>query len=337
MWKRHMQNHPILIMGIISALTLIIFLISLQMGSMTISPKEVVRTLVGEGTDQQKLVLLEFRLPRMVTALLVGAALATSGTILQSVSQNELADPGILGINSGAGLAVVLFIYFFQGTEVVLASSVFALPFFALVGALSAAFLIYAFAWKQGITPIRLILVGVALNAGFGAFMIVIQLRMDENDFMQATYWLTGNIWGSSWGSVLSILPWIIILIPIAWRKGRMLNIMRLGDPASVSLGIPVERSRLLLLVLSVALAAAAVSVAGAISFLGLVAPHIARRLVGPRHQVALPTAALIGALILLFADMIARNVLAPSEIPVGILVAILGAPYFLYLLLKIR
>lgn len=307
------------------------------MGSMTISPKEVVRTLVGEGTDQQKLVLLEFRLPRMVTALLVGAALATSGTILQSVSQNELADPGILGINSGAGLAVVLFIYFFQGTEVVLASSVFALPFFALVGALSAAFLIYAFAWKQGITPIRLILVGVALNAGFGAFMIVIQLRMDENDFMQATYWLTGNIWGSSWGSVLSILPWIIILIPIAWRKGRMLNIMRLGDPASVSLGIPVERSRLLLLVLSVALAAAAVSVAGAISFLGLVAPHIARRLVGPRHQVALPTAALIGALILLFADMIARNVLAPSEIPVGILVAILGAPYFLYLLLKIR
>jgi iron complex transport system permease protein len=116
-----------------------------------------------------------------------------------------------------------------------------------------------------------------------------------------------------------------------------MLNIMRLGDSASVSLGIPVERSRLLLLILSVALAAAAVSVAGSISFLGLVAPHIARRLVGPRHQVALPAAALIGAVILLFADMVARNVLTPSEIPVGILVAILGAPYFLYLLLKTR
>lgn len=337
MWKRQMQNHPILIMGIISGLILLIFLISLQMGSMSIAPKEVFQTLFGGGTHQQKLVLLEFRLPRMVTALLVGAALATSGAILQSVSQNELADPGILGINAGAGLAVVLFIYYFQGTESALGSTVFVLPFFALVGALTAAFLIYTFAWKQGITPVRLILVGVALNAGFGALMIVIQLRMDENDFMQATYWLTGNIWGSSWGSVLSILPWIFILIPIVWWKGRMLNIMRLGDPASVSLGIPVERSRLLLLVLSVALAAAAVSVAGSISFLGLVAPHIARRLVGPRHQVALPAAALIGALILLFADMVARNVLAPSEIPVGILVAILGAPYFLYLLLKTR
>src|SRR5690625_228526 len=140
-------------MGIISALVLIIFLISLQMGSMTISPTEVIRTLVGEGTDQQKLVLLEFRLPRMVTALLVGAALATSGSILQSVSQNELADPGILGINSGAGLAVVFFIYFFQETEVALASSVFALPFFSLLVALSVSFLIYAFAWKQGIAP----------------------------------------------------------------------------------------------------------------------------------------------------------------------------------------
>lgn len=132
--------------------------------------------------------------------------------------------------------------------------------------------------------------------------MIVIRLRMDEHDFMQATFWLTGNIWGSSWGSVLSILPWIS-LSQLFGGKG-VCSIL-------------------------------CVSVAGAISFLGLVAPHIARRLVGPRHQVALPTAALIGALILLFADMIARNVLAPSEIPVGILVSILGAPYFLYLLLK--
>src|SRR5690625_1911342 len=165
MWKRQMQNHPILIMGIISGLILIIFLISLQMGSMSIAPKEVFQTIFGGGTDQQKLVLLEFRLPRMVTALLVGAPLATSGAILDCGSLRERADRGIIGIYAWAALAVVLFISYLQGTESPLGSTVFALPLFAFVGALTAAFLIYSLAWRQGISPLRLILVGVALNA----------------------------------------------------------------------------------------------------------------------------------------------------------------------------
>ncbi|QQK75562.1 iron ABC transporter permease [Salicibibacter cibarius] len=312
-----------------------VFLLSLQMGTMTIAPLDVWRTFMGDGTDQHALVLFGFRLPRMVIALLVGAGLAVSGAILQSLSRNELADPGILGINAGAGLAVVIFIYFFQGSYTSLGETVFALPFFAFVGALTAAFLIYTLAWKKGVTPIRLVLVGIGLNAGFTAILIVFQLRMNPNDFMQATVWLNGDIWGTSWASTLAVLPWILLLIPLVMAQARTLNVMRLGDPSAISLGIKVERTRRRLLVWAVMLAGASVSVGGAISFLGLVAPHIARRLVGPRHQVMIPTAAMMGALILLFADMVGRNLLSPSEIPVGIVVAVIGAPYFLYLLMK--
>ncbi|SDJ30740.1 FecCD family ABC transporter permease [Natribacillus halophilus] len=312
-----------------------VFLLSLQMGTMSIAPLDVWRTLMGDGTEQHTLVLFEFRLPRMVIALLVGAGLAVSGAILQSLSRNELADPGILGINAGAGLAVVLFIYFFQGSYTSLGETIFALPLFAFVGAITAAFLIYTLAWKKGVTPIRLVLVGIGLNAGFTAILIVFQLRMNPEDFMQATVWLNGDIWGTSWSHTLAVLPWMLLFIPLVIAQARTLNVMRLGDPSAVSLGVKVERNRRRLLILAVMLAGASVSVGGAISFLGLVAPHIARRLVGPRHQVMVPTAAMVGAFILLFADMVGRNLLSPSEIPVGIVVAVIGAPYFLYLLMK--
>ncbi|GAF13551.1 ABC-type Fe3+-siderophore transport system, permease 2 component [Bacillus sp. JCM 19045] len=335
MKKRFLQNPKWVIPTLFIAI-IVLFFISLQTGSIPIGTVDVLRTIVGNGTDQHQLVLFEFRLPRMVIALLIGAALAVSGAILQSVSQNELADPGILGINTGAGLAVVIFIYFFQGSLVGLGSlSIFIMPFFALIGAVFAAFLIYVFAWKKGITPVRLILVGIGINAAFSALLIVIQLRMEPNDFMQATIWLTGSIWGTTWSYVWAILPWVLILIPIAFYKARTLNVMQIGTQSAVSLGVPIEKERRTLLLVAVSLAAAGVAVGGGIAFLGLVAPHIARRLVGPKHQVMIPTAALIGALLLLVADMIGRNLLAPSEIPVGIIIAILGAPYFLYLLMR--
>ncbi|MBB6450286.1 iron complex transport system permease protein [Geomicrobium halophilum] len=329
------MKRTVFIYAVLVLLIFGVFLLSLQMGTMTIAPLEVLRTFMGSGTEEHALVLFEFRLPRMVIALLVGTGLAISGAILQSISRNELADPGILGINAGAGLGVVLFIYFVQGSYTALGGTAFFLPIFAFVGALTAAFLIYTLAWKKGVTPIRLLLVGIGINAGFTAILIVFQLRMNPNDFMQATVWLNGDIWGATWHETLATLPWMVLLIPLVMMQAKTLNVMRLGDPSAVSLGIKVERTRRRLLVLAVMLAGASVAVGGAISFLGLVAPHIARRMVGPRHQVMIPTAAMIGALILLFSDMISRNILSPSEIPVGIVVAILGAPYFLYLLMK--
>lgn len=313
-----------------------VFFISLNLGHIRIAPIDVFLTLVGEGTAKEQLVLFDFRLPRMVIALLIGTGLAVSGTILQGVSQNGLADPGILGINAGAGLAVVLFIYFFQGSATSLGTlGIFALPLAALVGAIVAAFLIYTIAWKSVITPTRLILVGIGINAAFGAALIIFQLRMEPNDFMQATVWLSGSIWGTNWRFVLTVLPWIVILIPVAIYKSRYLNILNLGDAIAIGLGTAVEKERRLLLFLSVALAGSCVAVGGGISFLGLVSPHLARKLVGARNQIVIPVASLIGALILLFSDMIGKNILAPSEVPVGLIVSIIGAPYFIYLLIK--
>ncbi|GAK01913.1 LOW QUALITY PROTEIN: ABC-type Fe3+-siderophore transport system, permease 2 component [Geomicrobium sp. JCM 19037] len=329
-----MQKRRTMIISVLLIFIVSTFLISMTLGTFTMSPAEVFQTFFGLGSSQQELVLFQFRLPRMVLAILVGAGLAVSGAILQALSRNDLADPGILGINAGAGLAIVLFIYFFQGSYADLGWSIYMLPLFAFLGALVAAFLIYTIAWKQGVTPVRLVLVGIGINAGLWRCSLCSNYAI-QTTLCQATIWLTGNIWGSSWTYVLAIFPWLFVLMLLVLRDANTLNVMRLGDASSVSLGVRVEPVRRRLLVFAVGLAGASVAAGGAISFIGLVAPHIARRLVGPRHGVMIPVAALVGAFFLLFSDMIARNVLSPSEIPVGIIVAMIGAPYFLYLLMK--
>ncbi|WP_144525493.1 FecCD family ABC transporter permease [Bacillus pumilus] len=313
-----------------------VFLISLNTGEIRISPIDTLKTFFGFGSEMDELVLFEFRLPRMIIALLVGASIAVSGAIWQGVSQNGLADPGILGVNAGAGFAVVLFIFVFQGTMSNLGHlTIFVLPLFAFAGAAFAAFLIYVLAWKKGITPVRLILTGIGVNAAFSAAIVVIQLKMSPNDFNQAIVWLSGSIWGSSWTYVLSVLPWMLIFLVLAFMRARYLNIMNLGDQLSYGLGISVHKERSFLMLIAVALAGASVAVAGSISFLGLAAPHLARKLVGPKHQGMIPASALIGALLLLLADTLGRVILAPSEVPVGLVVSALGAPYFIYLLMK--
>lgn len=313
-----------------------VFLISLNTGEIRISPMDTFKTFFGLGSEMDALVLFEFRLPRMVIALLVGASIAVSGAIWQGVSQNGLADPGILGVNAGAGFAVVLFIFAFQGSMSNLGDfTIFVLPLFAFVGAAFAAFLIYVLAWKKGITPVRLILTGIGINAAFSAAIVVIQLKMSPNDFNQAIVWLSGSIWGSSWTYVLSVVPWMLIFLVLAMVRARYLNIMNLGDQISYGLGISVHKERSFLMLIAVALAGASVAVAGSISFLGLAAPHLARKLVGPKHQGMIPASAMIGALLLLLADTLGRVILAPSEVPVGLVVSALGAPYFIYLLMK--
>ncbi|WP_370570225.1 FecCD family ABC transporter permease [Paenibacillus sp. JCM 10914] len=313
-----------------------VFIVSLNMGTMKIPLAEVIKAFNGTGSEQNYTVLVHFRLPRMVIAILIGAGIAVSGAILQSISRNGLADPGILGINSGAGLAVVLYIFYFQGSSFSAGIwSVYIMPFAALLGAFVAAFLIYTLAWKQGVTPIRLVLVGIGINAAFAALIIVFQLMMDPNNFMQATIWLSGSIWGASWEYVYAILPWIVLLVPYALYQSQSLNVLNLGDHTATGLGLKVERKRRTLLLISVALAGACVAVGGGIAFLGLVAPHLARKLVGPRHQSMLPVSALLGSLVLLVSDMIGKNLMAPSEIPVGLVVSCLGAPYFIYLLIR--
>jgi iron complex transport system permease protein len=322
------------ILGILGILILISFVISMNTGYIKLTPFEVIKTLFGGGTAKQELILFDFRLPRIVISILVGAGLAVSGCILQGISWNALADPGILGINSGAGLAVVLFISFYPSNA---AAPIFMLPFLALVGAGLTAALIYSLAYKrhEGLSPNRLILVGIAVAAGISAAMIVLTLRLNPQNYQMIAVWLAGSIWGTNWKYVMALLPWIVILLPYALYKARVLNVLNLGDQTAAGLGTPIEGERLRLLATAVGLAGACVAAGGGIGFVGLIGPHLAKRLVGPRHQFLLPASALIGGLLLIIADTLGRWILQPSEIPTGIVVAVIGAPYFLYLLAK--
>ncbi|MNI17367.1 Iron-uptake system permease protein FeuC [compost metagenome] len=322
------------ILSLLAVLIVIVFIISMNTGLIRLSPIEVLHTLLGEGSPQQKLILFDFRLPRIVISLLVGAGFAVAGCILQSLSRNALAEPSTLGINAGAGLAVLIFISSVPATT---AAPIFMLPLLALAGAGLTAALIYFLAYRRedGLSPTRLILIGIAVGAGIYAIQLILSLRLDPQNYQFVSTWLAGKIWGGDWHFVLALLPWILILLPFTFYKARVLNVLNLGEETPAGLGMAVERERILLMAAAVALAGSCVAVSGGIGFVGLIAPHLARRIVGPRHQILLPACALTGALLLLTADTIGRWILQPSEIPTGIVVAILGAPYFLYLLAR--
>lgn len=326
----------IIVIGILILLIFATFLVSLNMGSLSITPSEVISTLLGQGSKAHKIAIFKLRLPRIVIGILVGTALAVAGTILQGVTKNDLADSGILGINSGAALFVVVYIYFMNGNvyDGISNLTIFTMPIVALTGAIFGAFLIYVLAWKNGINSSRLLLVGIGVNIAFTSLLTIFQLRFTTQEFNRVMAWTNGSIWGASWKYVLAILPFILIFILLTMYKSRYLDALNLGDEVATGLGVEVEKERRKLIVYSVILAGVATSVAGSIGFLGLVAPHIARKLVGPKHKRLIPTAALVGSVILLVSDTIARNLIAPMEIPVGIVVAVIGVPYFIYLML---
>ncbi|WP_054940799.1 FecCD family ABC transporter permease [Paenibacillus ihuae] len=328
------RSRDITIISLLAILIIVMFVISMNTGLMRLSPLDVLHTLLGGGTEQQKLILFDFRLPRIVISILVGAGFAVSGCILQGLSRNALAEPSTLGINAGAGFAVIIFISFVPATT---AAHIYVLPLMALVGAVLTAALIYVLTYRRedGLSPTRMILIGIAVGAGIYAFQLILSLRLDPQNFQFVSIWLAGKIWGGDWRFVLALLPWIVILVPFAFYKSRVLNLLSLGDQTSAGLGLPVEKERILLLASAVILSGTCVAVSGGIGFVGLIAPHLARRLVGPKHQVLLPACALVGALLLITADTIARWILQPAEIPTGIVVAIIGAPYFLYLLAR--
>lgn len=335
-YKRKITIHNIAIVGCCAALLVISFIISMNTGYTKLTPLDTLRTLFGGGTAKENLILFDFRLPRIVVSILVGAGLALSGCIIQGIFKNALADPGLLGINAGAGLMVILYVLFFGAQSFL---SVFTLPFLALAGAGATAIVIYTLAFKkgEGVAPLRLILTGVAIQAGISALTTVLVVKLDDDQFDFVVTWQAGSIWGSNWRFVLALLPWLLLLIPYVMYKSRVLDVLNMGDDMAYSLGTSVEHERLGLLAASVALAASCVAVSGSISFVGLIAPHLARRLVGPKHAMLLPTCALTGAVLVSVADTIARVIVQPSEIPTGIMVAIIGAPYFLYLLAKSR
>lgn len=330
---RSRSRHTIVIAALALSIA-ICFLISMNIGVIRLAPLDVLRTLFGMGTHKEHLILFDFRLPRIVISLLIGAGLAVSGCIMQGISRNALADPGILGINAGAGLVVMLFVSFYKTTG---AAPVYLLPILAWIGAGATAALIFALSYKRhaGLSPTRLLLTGVAVAAGISAAMIVLTIRLSPEKYQFVATWLAGSIWGSNWSFVLALLPFLAVLLPFVMYKASVLNVLHLGDQTATGLGAPVQREQLLLLAAAVGLAGSCVAVSGAIGFIGLICPHLARRLVGSKHQALLPASALTGSLLVIASDTIGRWIVQPSEVPTGIVVAVLGAPYFLYLLTR--
>ncbi|UFU00822.1 iron ABC transporter permease [Radiobacillus kanasensis] len=317
-------------------LILLIFTIvlSIGLGYSSVSYNRIFPTILGQGTFKETFVLFEIRLPRIIITVLAGIALALSGSILQSITRNDLADPGIIGINAGSGVGIAIFFLYFP---VEAGTFIYILPIVAFAGAILTAFLIYAFSYrkKAGLQPVRLVLVGIGFSMALSGLMTLLIASSEREKVDFIAKWLAGSVWGTDWVFVWAVLPWLLILIPYTYYKANHLNVLQFNDPVSIGIGLSIEKERLKLLITSAALAASAVSITGGIAFIGLMAPHLAKTLVGPRNQLFLPIAMLIGGWLLLVADTIGRNVAEPEGVSAGILVSVIGAPYFLYLLIK--
>lgn len=318
-------------------LLIVIGIVSIMIGSYHMSFHDILQTFLGKGDKLQEFTIYQSRLPRIMLAVLVGSALGVSGSILQSITRNPLAEPGVIGINAGAALFVVLWISASSSayySELPFAKVLF-IPFIAMIGSLVSMLMIYLLANKKGLQPMRLLLCGIGVNAGIQAIITFYQLNMSKGDYNQVLTWTNGSLWGSSWQYVLLILPIIVILIFIAMMRSRILDVLGLGDELALSVGVAVKKERVFFFVLSTLLAAVATSVAGNIAFLALLGPQIAKKLVTNQYRYLIPLSAIISAIILLVADLFAKNLFSPIEIPVGIMVSILGVPYFLYLMLN--
>ncbi|MGM0854631.1 MAG: FecCD family ABC transporter permease [Bacillota bacterium] len=324
----------IMILGVITVLVLIM---STGIGDLKIAPWKVVSVFFGGGTSLEQLVVTSFRLPRIIIALLAGMALAVAGGILQGMIRNPLASPDIIGITGGAGAAVVAFLTIFSNDDNTLMVSIKWLPVAAFIGAAVIAFLVYFLAWRKGVSPVRLVLIGIGISALTQALTTLLMILGPIYRASQANIWITGTVNGSDWQDVWILLPWSLVFILLSFFITRQLNIQELGEEIATSVGGNVQRQRFLLLLMSTALVGGAVAFAGGIGFVGLMAPHMARRLVGSSFGALLPTAAFIGGILVMVADLIGRTLFLPLEVPAGVFTAAIGAPYFIYLLFKTR
>ena len=301
--------------------------LSLAVGSAGYSIQEILKALFSQEDSPVKTIVLNLRLPRIILAILIGSSLSAAGALLQSVMRNPLADPGTIGVSAGAGTAATTILLIFPQ----LSASV---PLFAFGGAALACVLIYTMAWKGGVDPTRIILSGVAINSVLGAYNSLLQL-MNSDSLEGVLAFMNGSLSGRGWHQVQIAACYASVGLVMAFLCIKSANALQLGEEMAKSLGVKVSLNRVLLSAVAAFLAAATVSVAGMIGFVGLVVPHIARLLVGSDYKVMMPVSVVLGAVVLLAADTVGRTVVPGMEIPVGIVMAVCGGPFFLYLLRK--
>jgi iron complex transport system permease protein len=310
--------------GLVATGAIVVF--SISHGSFTIAPGDVVDTLLGGGTAAQKLIVLDLRLPRILTALLVGAALAVSGALTQTFARNPLASPDVLGVTNGASLGAV--------AVIVLGGTAAGVPLAALAGGMVTAGAVYLLAWRRGVDGYRLVLVGIGVGEIVSGGVSWFLVRAEIVDATRATVWLNGSVAGAEWDQVRPLAVAVAVLLPLAIATAFTLQALQFDDDVARALGVRLQLAQLAVVLTAVALAAAAVSAAGPIEFVAFVVPQIALRLCGGSRP-PLIVSAVLGALLVSGADLVARTILPARELPVGLVTAIIGAPYLLWLLVR--
>ena len=320
---RSKKRNLVMFLGLI--LLVAVLFISMIIGTANTSFSDLYNVFVGIQNTESYRILYHIRIPRVLTAMFAGINLVIAGCILQGVLKNPLADPGIIGVSAGAGLAAMV-------VMIVLPEYTNMVPIVAFVGAMVATLILFALAWEDGIQPLKLILAGVAVSAFFAGGMTCLMVFF--SDKIQGTVnWMAGGFSGASWKHVTMILPYTIIGLVGVSISSKLLNALQLGDDVAKSLGTRVEATRFFLVTLAALLAASAVSVAGMLTFVGLIVPHMMRLVVGSDFNYLLPSSAIFGGILLIVADTVARTAFSPIEVPVGVFMSFIGAPFFLYLL----
>ncbi|MEQ6030018.1 FecCD family ABC transporter permease [Staphylococcus saccharolyticus] len=311
---------------IVVMLLVISIIFSLCIGSVLINP---IHAVIGFFTHDD-FILNEYRIPRTLLGLVIGSSLAISGAVIQGVIRNPLASPDVIGITKGASLAAVLILMIFPSAPL------FVLPVGSFIGALIISLILSILIFKFDIKGSKLALIGLAISAICTAIVQFLLIRnpLDANN---ALIWLTGSLYGHNISNFYSVLPWFMIAVPLVLLLCYQSDILNLGDHVAIALGARVKFLKMILLVLAVMLAGASIAVVGGISFFGLIAPHIAKQLVGHKNLHVIVMSGLIGAILLTFGDGLARGIQPPLDIPVGVVIAIIGAPYFLFLLRKMK
>jgi iron-siderophore transport system permease protein len=317
----------VVVCTVLGAATLAVACWSIMVGDFPLSVRQVLSAVFGDGGPDAEFIVQTLRLPRALTAMLVGAALGMSGAVFQSLVRNPLGSPDIVGFQQGAAFGAVLMIVVAGGSSLEIAAG-------AVAGGVVTAVLVYLLAWNGGLAASRLVLVGIGIGFAASAAVDYMITRANIYDVQRAAVWLTGSLNGRSWSHVRTVGIALALLAPLVILGQRSLDRLELGDDAAAALGIRTGRTKLVLVVLAVGLAALAVAAAGPITFVAFVAGPIARRLVKTPGACVVP-AAFVGAFILVAADLAARRVLAPTELPVGILTAVVGAPYLIWLLTR--
>ncbi|MDH6363713.1 iron complex transport system permease protein [Enterococcus sp. PF1-24] len=316
---------------ILLLLVVTVFTASLMIGKNLFTITDILNVVSGASSAAKKLTFWDFRFPRSLLALIGGFGIAVSGFLLQGITRNDLADSSILGINSGAGLLVMVYLGFYAQ------AASWLLPIWAIAGGfLAAAFVVFfAFQPRSRLSMTKVLLTGIAVNSGLSALTLLVTVQLSKERYQFVATWLAGSLWGTNWKSIGILLPIVILLVLLAVIRTPILNYLSLGEEQAVSLGVNVVKERLIFLALAVALAASCVAFTGSLAFVGLLSPHIAKSLLQKESRESLLLSGIIGSLLVMIADILGRIILSSGEIPAGIIISLIGAPYFLWLLLR--